>query len=275
VTATARSGETDKYSKSLEETFASAEVLPLYDVINVHTYAVKPKKKGQSPWARSYPEDSAIAYLKVVDAAIAFRDRKAPGKEIWITEFGYDSCTKSAMSKREGWAKKLNWEGVSDTQQAQYIVRSILCFAERDVARAYIYYFNDDDKASVHAASGLTRKFKPKSSFWAVKHMYERLGDYRFSRVVSKREKNLYVYEFTHGSRKDRVMWVAWSPTGEGRSHDEVLRDVPGQLVAAECMPLRDGSPERLDVRFVGPGQIALNITESPAYLLFNSIKNM
>lgn len=66
------------------------------------------------------------------------------------------------MTKREGWAEKLNWSGVTDTQQAQYPVRSLLCFAERDIKRAYLYYFNDDDKASVHASSGLTRNFELK-----------------------------------------------------------------------------------------------------------------
>ena len=105
VTATAHSGTADKYSKSLEETFSSSTIKPLYDVINVHVYAIKPKQKGQSPWDRSYPEDPSLDHLKTVDAAIAFRDRKAVGKEVWITEFGYDSCTDAAMSKREGWAK--------------------------------------------------------------------------------------------------------------------------------------------------------------------------
>jgi len=28
-------------------------------------------------------------------------DAKAPGKEIWITEFGYDACTAEAMQHRK------------------------------------------------------------------------------------------------------------------------------------------------------------------------------
>lgn len=79
-------------------------------------------------------------------SGIDFRDREALRKEVWTTEFGYDSSTAEAMTNREGWAKKLNWEGVTDFRQAQYLIRSFLCFSERNVERAYLYYFNDADK---------------------------------------------------------------------------------------------------------------------------------
>jgi hypothetical protein len=273
VTATARSGPSNKYSKSLEETFTSPTIKSLYDVINVHVYATLPEKKRRSPWARSYPEDPSIDYLTIVDSVIAFRDQKAPGKEIWITEFGYDACTEEAMAKREGWAKKLNWTGVSDLQQAQYIVRSLFCFAERDINRAYIYFYNDDDKASVHAASGLTRKFVPKPSFWAVKHLYETLGEYRLNRVVLKQEDQVYVYEFKHGSNKHLSAWVVWSATGSDREQIITLDNLPGTLLYAERMASSKDGAEKVNVQSLDAGKIKLTATESPAYLMFDNKK--
>ncbi len=269
VTATARSGEADKYSKSLEETFSSPEIRSLYDIINVHVYATKPKKKGQSPWDRSYPEDPAIDYLKVVDVAIAFRDQKTPDKEVWITEFGYDSCTPEAMKKREGWAKKLNWTGVTDEQQAQYLVRSLFCFGERDIERAYIYFFNDSDGASVHASSGLTRNFEPKPSFWAVKHLYETLGDYRMNRVVHKETGKLYAYEFIHASNKQLIAWVVWSPTGSNREQRVTLDSLPGRIIKAVQMPLQNGDAVQADYQSSDATSLTLTVTESPIYLMF------
>ena len=88
VTCTSRVAPADKYHKSLDETFGSAAMQALYDVINLHVYAILPRQEGRSPWARSYPEDSSLDYLRTVDQAIAWRDTKAPGKAIWITEFG-------------------------------------------------------------------------------------------------------------------------------------------------------------------------------------------
>lgn len=268
VTATTHDGPADKYAKSLDETFASEAMKPLYDVINLHVYATKPKGTGQSPWDRSYPEDPALDYLKTVDTAIAWRNANAPDKAVWITEFGYDACTPEAMKHRTGWARKLNWTGVSDKQQAQYIVRSFLCFAERDVERAYLYFYNDDDQASVHAASGLTRKFEPKPSFWAMKQLYETLGDYRFRRIVHQQPDKLYVYEFTHAHDPHAMVWVAWSPTGSDCQQAVTFHDLPGQLVQAEAMALQPGQAETITPRIVNDS-LHLTVTESPIYLVF------
>jgi len=270
VTATAKVGEADAYAKSLEETFDGPDIKPLYDVINVHTYAVKPKGTGRSPWDRSYPEDPSLQYLRKVDEVIDFRNRRAPGKEVWVTKFGYDACTEEAMTRRKGWAKKLDWRGVSDTQQARYLVRSLFCFAERDVERAYIYFYNDKDEASVHAASGLTRHFKPKPSFWAIKHLYETLGDYRWNRIVRKEQGDVYVYEFRHGSEAGRICWVAWSPTGSEREIRVTLPESPGRLVRAERMPLTEHGAEKVKVT-EKEHELELVVSESPVYLMFKN----
>ncbi len=115
-----------------------------------------------------------------------------PGKPLWITEFGYDSTTQP-QQKSGDFAK---WVGVTDLQQAQWLVRSLLVFSAMPVERAYIYFFNDEDKASLHASSGLTRHFKPKPSFHAVRHLQQTLGDFRFSRIVNNDPGMLRVQEY-------------------------------------------------------------------------------
>ncbi|MCW8133823.1 MAG: hypothetical protein KIS92_25980, partial [Planctomycetota bacterium] len=127
----------------------------LYDAINTHVYA---QAEGWPTWRRSYPEDPKIRYLKELDELAAWRDQNAPDKPIWITEFGWDCSTQKPDPNTE--FKK--WVGVTDTQQAQYLVRSTMVFMGMPIGRAYIYWFNDEDKASVHAAAGLTRHWKPK-----------------------------------------------------------------------------------------------------------------
>lgn len=268
VTATAHAREADKYSKSLDETFASPKIKGLYDVINLHVYPIKPKSKAYSPWDRSYPEDPQLDYLKIVDETIAWRNKHAPDKEIWITEFGYDSCTPEAMEKRTGWFKKLNWRGVTDEQQAQYLIRSLLCFSKRDIDRAYIYFFNDSDQASVHAASGLTRNFKPKPSFWAVKHFYETLGDYRFSRVILEETDGVHIFEFTKNKNPTDTIWVAWTTQGEKRHCKIDAQRLPGTLIKAERMPFSN-APSPVVVGPEGESFIIIDLSEPPTYLHF------
>lgn len=182
---------------------------------------------------------------------------------MWITEFGWDSCTADAMSKRAGWFKKLNWQGVTDLQQAQYLVRSIFCFSERDIDRAYLYFFNDSNKASVHASSGLTRNFKPKMSYWAVSHLYKTLGDFRFKRVISKKNDS-YVYEFIHADKRKKI-WVVWR-AGENPGFSDLTLNLPSSPLKIERMPTK--SHKGIAEKWQGKGsKIKLKVSGSPLYI--------
>lgn len=263
VTCTAHADPSDKYSKNLDETFAAEGIKALYDVINVHTYATKPKREGQSPWARSYPEDPGIEYLKVLDRTIEWRDRHAPGKEVWVTEFGWDACTPAAMARRQGWAQKLDWQGQTELQQAQYLVRSLMLFATRDVRRAYLYFYDDKDEPSVHASSGLTRHFTPKMSYWAVSHFHQQLGDYRFANVIEQSARRC-IFEFAHRDGRRRA-WVCWLPV-EGNEEQQVEITVPFVIARAERMPVASEQGEAIEPASKG-GMAGLTLSGSPLYL--------
>lgn len=268
----------DDFSQDLHGLYGEKDILPLYDVINLHTYAaVERKDLAESPWNRSYPEDPAIAYLRVVDEAIAWRNEHAPGKEIWITEFGYDTCTPEAMKRRQDWFLKLDWQGCTDLQQAQYLVRSFFAFAERDVQRAYIYFYDDDDSPSVHGCAGLTRKFLPKMSFWAVKQLYELLGNYRLKRIVQKSAGDPSILEFQQGNDPTQVIWVAWSPTGTrtntkdqyvARETKVTLKGLPSIPVRVIGMATRDAKAPQPVWEKTSPSSITLTLGESPTYII-------
>ncbi|NLH15467.1 MAG: hypothetical protein GX455_02700 [Phycisphaerae bacterium] len=273
----------DDYIQDVRTIYGDKDILPLYDVINLHVYAtVERKTTSESPWNRSYPEDPSIEYLKIIDEAIAWRDQNAPTKEVWVTEFGYDACTPEAMSKRADWFLKLDWQGSTELQQAQHLVRSFMVFAERDVQRAYIFYYDDNDSASVHGASGLTRKFAPKPAFWAVRQLYQTLGEYRFNRIVTKRPGELFVNEFVHGADPAKIAWVAWSPTGARTNEKEgykpreakaTLSDLPAQPSKVLGMATADGEAPKPAWEKQGPSAITLTVGESPTYILMDRQK--
>ncbi|CAL1516745.1 cellulase family glycosylhydrolase [Chitinophaga sp. MM2321] len=280
LTPAVNARKADGYSQDLNDIYNDKDILPLYDVINVHTYATLDKSlTSENTWNRSFPEDASLNYLKVIDEAIEWRNRNAKDKEVWVTEFGYDACTPEAMKHRKDWMLKLNWQGASDSMQAQYLVRSFLVFAARDVQRAYLYYYNDEDEAAFHAASGLTRNFKPKMSFWAVKQLYQTLGDYRFKRIVKRDKGELYVYEFEHGSDPKKLVWVAWSPTGAKTQEQEgyqphqisaTLDSLPGIPVSVNAMATAAGDIPQQQWKKAGVSGITLTIGESPVYIVIN-----
>ncbi len=258
ATCNVLNGESGDYHKSID---SLRGLEPLYDVLNIHSYAML---KPWPTWERSFPEDDRFpGFHHDIQRLIDWRNENAADKEVWLTEFGYDSSTQ--LPAAEGDFAK--WQGNSDLEQAQWLVRSFFRFATMDLQRAYIYFFNDDDEPKLHASSGLTRKFVPKPSFYAVSHLSAMLGDYRFSRVVAQQPHESAVYEFVHGEDSNRRVWVAWSPTGEGRQSIVTLPLEGWRIESIEAMPISDAaaaapSPEQVSET------LQLPITESPLYLM-------
>jgi hypothetical protein len=257
LTCNMTAGKSGKYEKSVA---CVAGLESLYDVLTIHTYAMA---DGWPTWRRSYPEDPKIDFLKSVEALIVWRNANARGKPVWITEFGWDASTKPPL-KTGDFAK---WEGnVSDERQAQYLARAFLVFAAMDVERAYLYFFNDSDEPSFHAASGITRNFQPKPAFHALAHLYRSLGDYRFSRELLKKEGEVFAFEFVHANESKKKIVAAWSPTGSGRSAEVDLNLGGARVVRAEKIPLAAGDAPQ--VRFsMQAGAVHFTIDESPVYL--------
>lgn len=260
ATCNLTTGQSGDYEKSV----ACVEEHPeLFDVLNVHTYA---QLEGWPTWRRSFPEDPKLPhYLQDVEALCQWRDAHAPGKPVWITEFGYDSSTKPA----EPTGDFARWIGVNDTQQAQWLVRSLLVFSAMPVERAYIYFFNDDDKPGLHASAGVTRHFQPKPSYHALAHLQRVLGAYRFQGIVTNEPGHLRVQSYRNDSKK--TIWVVWSPTGEGSSFTATLGNAPGRLVDAQRTPLTESPSPRPAVTQDKAGPVKVQVDESPLYLIFDT----
>jgi hypothetical protein len=258
ATCNLTTGKSGDYEKSVD---CVAGFPGLFDVLNVHSYA---QLEGWPTWRRSFPEDPKLPhYLQDVEALCRWRDAYAPGKPVWITEFGYDSSTQPP-EKTGDFSK---WTGVNDTQQAQWLVRSLLVFSAMPVARAYVYFFNDEDQPRLHASAGITRHFQPKPSYHALVHLQRVLGEYRFQNVVTNEPGGLRVQEYRNDSGK--IIWAVWSPTGDGRTSTRTLNPVPGRLVDAQQMPLTATSSDRPVAAQNSAGSVKVQVEERPVYLIF------
>lgn len=244
----------DKYSKPLAPFVRHKD---LFDVISVHQYAML---QGWPTWERVYPEHPKVRYLDVVQEVIDFRDKHLPGKEVWLTEFGYDASTKPAPSAGT-FAK---WKDVDDDAQARYIVRSFLLFSAMNIDRAYLFFFNDNDEPSLHASSGITRHFKPKPSYYAMRHLYHTLGEYRFNDVLQVGE-GFRVHEYLRGDGKGMI-YVVWRPSDDAKAEPRTI-DLATRPKRAERMPLKDGKPEAVDVSKYVNGKLTIPVGGDPVYL--------
>ena len=248
-------GPSKRYFKSIE---SLAGLEPLYDVVNVHLYA---EVQGWPTWRRSHPEDPRIAFLKDVRTMVRWRNEHVPDKEIWLTEFGWDASTKPAPPTGD-FAK---WEGSTETQQAQWIVRGWLIGAREGIDRAYLFFFNDEDKPSVHGSSGITRNFQPKPSYHAAAWLQRSLGDYRFTRVVREEAGDCYAYEFTHGNDPNKRVLAVWKPVGEPANTS--LEVGTSTVTRTEAMPLSEAAPAAVQFKVAENGSITVMAAEAPVLI--------
>lgn len=259
ATCAADTRGTSRYYRGLGA-FAGLEAL--YDIIAIHVYA------EAEPWPtfrRSYPEDPSIDFLAIVRNTLKWRDAHAPGKEVWITEFGWDASTKPPPPTGD-FAK---WQGSTETQQAQWIVRAWLVLAATGLDRAYLYFFNDNDTPHIHGSSGLTRNFEPKPSYHATAWLQRSLGEYRLARVLREDAAEGFAYEFTHGERPSERIVAAWKPSGA-----EAMTTLPlnaADIARAERMPLTAAHAEAVTPQPAGDGAVRIAVGESPVFLWVRS----
>lgn len=219
-------GKSDRYWKGTDVLTGFSD---LYDVLRIHRYAIA----EQWPvWRRSYPEDPKVPYLSRIHELVEWRDKNAPGKPVWVSEFGWDAASKEPDPKGE-WAK---WKDSTDEDQARWLVRSFFLFSEMGIAKSFVYFFNDEDEARLHHSSGITRNYQPKPAYHAIAWMLKSLADHRFSRIVHRSLEEGYVYEFTPEKLDQPVIWAAWHPTKDGQSLTVEAKDLTVQK--AERMPL-------------------------------------
>lgn len=262
ATCNLTAGKSGDYEKSVQ---CVADCIELFDVLSIHSYA---ELVGWPTWRRSFPEDPKLPrYLQDIEALCRWRDAHAPGKPVWLTEFGYDSTTKT----NETTGDFVKWAGVTDTQQAQWLVRSLLVFSALPIDRAYVYFFNDDDQPRLHASSGITRHYRPKPAYYALAHLQRVLGAHRFDRVVVDEPGHLRVHAYDNGS--NQAIWAVWSPTGGRKEFTATLNDIPGKLIDAQRMPLGTGTVAAPLTTQVGPRQLKVQTDESPVYLIFDTRK--
>ncbi|MFQ3587976.1 MAG: hypothetical protein SNJ74_09930 [Fimbriimonadaceae bacterium] len=255
ATCAVRVGPSGPYHKSVD-TVKGLE--HLYDALGIHVYA---EVEPYPTWRRTNPENPEADFLKPVQNLIEWRNRHAPGKEVWVTEFGWDATTASPDPDTEF----ARWVGSTETQQAQWIVRAYLEFARLDVRRAYLFWFNDEDRAHVHGSSGLTRRYAPKPSFFAVAHMLQKLGDFRWTRDV-RRDPGVFAAEFAQAGDANQRVWVVWVPTEAGEPAAFEFADLPGRVVSAERMPLTPGPAPSVPFS-VDAGRLRLTVDGSPVYV--------
>ena len=238
------------------------------DVLNFHHYSNSggEQQKGQvgiSPEADDLREKAA--------ALVDYCRRSLPGKEVWVTEFGYDTNPQSPQRAPAIGAYS------QEEVQGQWLVRSYLALAAAGVDRAAMYLLRDVNAADAtqFSSSGLVSekgKWEPKASWYYVHTLHDRLAGMRFAGEQPSGSAAVKVYRFQSAAGTGGA-YAIWRPTSDGSTLPRYTLTAGGKTRAATLVTLVKGQPSGVaaPLRLTG-GRATLSVSERPVIVLVNRL---
>lgn len=245
------------------------------DVINVHDYCFGPDPFGTaSPRPALSPEACDLRGL--LAKITAYRDAKLPGKQLWITEFGYDTHPRSRLR-----APAIQGNS-AEVVQGQWLVRSFLALIDAGLDRAFFFISRDEctgnDTACPNAAiqfatSGVVSQKgeeKPKAAFYFLSTFRARLSSMHYGGRVESGNANVLVARF-YDAAKHQGAYVVWAPTSNATTVDGYALHFGAAITSATRVELDSASAAGKESPVaISQGATTLAVGETPTLVLVN-----
>jgi len=231
------------------------------DVINLHHYS-NSAEEHTAPVMGISPEDDHLR--EKMSEYVQFRNLKMPDKELWVSEFGYDT-----------WAGST--QGVSpipgqsaEVTQAQWIVRSFLALAAAGIDRAVLFALSDagDPKVRYNTSGLLSNRdgeILPKLSWFFVSTLRNIMHDMHFSKEIDASDPEIRIYKFTD-SQNQKDVYAIWCPTSKGKRASYTFTS-HGQS-AVKVVSLVNGSLYGdTSFREVVNNNLTIDVSETPVFV--------
>jgi hypothetical protein len=232
------------------------------DVINLHHYS-NSAPEHTSPINGISPEDDHLR--EKMSEYVQFRNLKMPDKEIWVSEFGYDTWTGSTQG-----VKAIPGQTAEETQ-AQWLVRSFLALAAAGVDRTVLFALSDEGEPKIrYNTSGLLSHREgetlPKVSWYYVSALRNIMRGMHFSKEIDAGDPEIRIYKFSD-DQNQRVIYALWCPTGKGK---RISYSFKGQGQSeVNIVSLVNGSVTgESKVVSVSDNSLKLDVSETPVFVV-------
>lgn len=230
------------------------------DVLNLHHYSSTGNEQGFQPNGHGIsPEDDRL-YEKMRKIA-DWRDENLPDRELWLTEFGYDTNPASPLDALA--LGKMSPEQV----QAAWLVRAYLALAAARVDRAPMFMLRDVESkgGGVFATCGIVREkgdWKPKPSWHHLAALRTHLKGMRFGAIVQSGRPDVRIYRFDTANGKGAA-YAVWCPTSEDK-HIAAYR-LPLSAKRATHIAFSDSDANGVVTPLtVSGGGVSIDVSETP-----------
>ena len=237
--------------------------LPM-DVINVHSYCEENVKVGNRYYVVGVsPEQFGLA--EALQDLVEWRDTYYPDKEIWLTEFGWDTSGKysSSVSVHE-------YADYTTRQiQAMWLVRAYLLLSASGIDKAHWFMCdgqNDDDGGRFATCGLIDGNGRKKESWYYMRTLLTTMGDMAFVEEIETGRDDLMIYHYKNAEGKSG--YAVWCPTSDGTKVENYTFTIDGS--AADLVEFADKQDHGITSALtVNPdGTVTVNASERPVLVI-------
>lgn len=245
------------------------------DILNVHFYSndVGGQVVGGNPTHGIAPESDN--FLADVQELVNYRDTFMQGKEVWVSEFGYDTW-QSSPQKAQPYGPYNEYE-----VQGMWIIRTFLLLSSTGLDKAQMYMLRDvwDESGVMFDTGGLLHdmhdtifpRYEPKVSWYYLYTMSNRLGRTKFKQEVTSGNPNVMIYEYENAFSSDTSVFVLWCPTDNNTTVSGYTLNIGSGVTSATLVNAINGDTLGIETSLTISGtNVTVNVTENPIYVIVN-----
>lgn len=227
------------------------------DVLNFHHYS------GNGHHGIS-PEADSLKFR--LAAVVHYRDSCLPGKEIWLSEFGYDTNPQSEQA-----AVAIDTNDTYEVQ-GQWIMRSYLEAIASGIDKAFVFMLRDANAANpnIYNSSGLTNEIwygqQPKKSWFYVNTMKNQLTGLRYGNAIPSGRDSVNVYKFT-SQTGDTTVYAVWCSSSSNKVVNNFQLNIGPHATAWMITPQNGKPGGTLSLPPVQNGAVTFRVTERPVFI--------
>jgi hypothetical protein len=241
-----------------------------FDVINIHHYSNDGTDQSDGTVGISPEEDDLKGLLKEF---VDYRDQYLPGKEVWLTEFGYDTHPESVQRAPAIGATS------HEEVQGRWIIRSYMAAAAAGIDRAAMYMIRDttEDPKVKFNTSGLTKNvtanYERKPSWYYVYTMKNRLSGMQYQEEQHSDDENVLIYKFKHHANNSGA-YVVWVKTSNNTVVNDYELALDGTPSSAKLVTLQEGQTNGVESSLtISSNAVTINVSEKPIFIMVDDIE--
>ena len=247
-----------------------------YDAFNGHHYMTKQIKINNNTFTVGVsPEEGNL--IGVMSHFVNLRDKYYSDKEVWITEFGWDtnqSYTTETSAHAYG-------DYTGRQVQAMWLTRAYLLLSSCGVDKATMYMCEDagvdsevSGKYGTCGVIGFERDENDnlvevkKDSYYYMYTLKNTLGDYSFKCEIKAYDENVMIYQYE--AKDGRIAYAVWCPTSDGTVSKNYLLKIDSKTATATLVEAVYGDIDGVKTSLTSDdiGYVSINVSENPIYVL-------